>query len=244
LTVTIDALGQGDSVVLSLTGTGGGHGTATIVGATTLTQTGTIDVRGDTQSDKFKGCNITIRATVNGQHVADSAPFSICAHITKWSASLDREVVTVSAVGILAKMQYEADTDPSNLNTLSEAFYMEHCELPRRDNPPFKAATTFMKEYSKARTTGLAFDRHMYTKRNIAAGNGKMKTTQVWMMKCRRCGALDDDTEKSGFNIEREIYTDAGNRWFTIKKSGAAVTHTGHASSAGSGTAESNPTIV
>ena len=230
-------------VVLSVDGTGGGNGTATINGGATVDLTGSTNVRlqGGTQTGVGNAGNLRLVASQSGATLARSGGFSVSAIPQNFSITFNSEL-TGARRGIIVNNHWESDS--GNVADLNEA--------QRSEQVQYGASSGILAGYSGLNSGFLpahsppTTDRHStgvatwLRKPSITIGViGRAVAEQVFIFNDRRTGATNIPVTRSGYRLTREVgqlsllgqYV----RDFGITKAGTATTANGYHSAAGAG---------
>jgi hypothetical protein len=256
--VIVSGLRTGGTVKIDVEGSGGANGTAAITAGATLTGSGTVTVRGDTQTMPGNAGSLRLRATVGGEVVGRSPSFTVAAWPTDFSIYDPADADNPLLVGLRVKNAFVSDGSgsPSELGMVEQ---MERVDIDRRDNPPFKtegptSATGGTTDVGIVASSSPIVDTHTYSRADIdttgvAAGKYTVVYRQNFLFNDFRTGTTKAVIPKSGFTITHTVWVEkvgpfARRRIHQTEKRGAAVSVEGKAATAGSGTATSQYHIL
>lgn len=233
--VTFSEALEGQEVTFSVEGGSADNGTATIDGDDTLTESGTITVKGGDMTEPDHDGNLKIVGKVDGDPKGESPGFSVCAHGMGYEVKKgDLEQVT----GINSEFHWTSDDAASNKGMLNEFRLWEHVAYTTTPAPPPMSAFNPPNPTVGTQHGGdvvFILDRHIYQGEQ-PGGDGKPLThfdaqpeaspgpfvaTQIFYAKCKRC-ASNDFIALSDISISRQVHA-AGNgepRRYTVKVSG------------------------
>lgn len=224
-------------VVFSITGAGGGNGTATINGAATvsLTVDGTLNLKGVTQTDPGKAGNLKLAAHQGTTKLAESGGFSVSSVPENWSTAYVSLPHLPDTLGMLVENCWKSDS--TNVADLDKVKRKEQIEVITATGV-FAGGTQGTSGWKDA-TLGCIHDQHYASPKSAFRALGKRVTHQVFVFKCERTGVTDIPATNSGFVLTREITAGAaaGAFNFDISKVGTATTANGFSSGAASGSA-------
>jgi outer membrane protein OmpA-like peptidoglycan-associated protein len=213
-------------VVLSVDGTGGGNGTATINGGATqtLTASGTVNLQGVDQTDPGKSGGLTLVARRGGAVLASSKGFSVSAIPQNFSFTFSGLITRPFERGILVNEHWESDSGV--LSDLDEAEVAERVEITT-DTGACKGVGQRSGCYAPAFTILGSADEHSFP---IIKSECTRIVNQTHMFKDHRAGAADVPMTNSGFLITRILEKKPRSGAFfpdfqiTTKKEGATTT--------------------
>jgi hypothetical protein len=254
--VTVANLPAGGSATIDVEGSGGANGTATVTAGATLTGSGVVTVRGDTQTTPGNARKLRLRATVGGTVVGRSPGFTVAAWPTDFSTSRRNDIDSGGGVGVAVENAWVSDG--SALAELDEVERTERVDIGSRNNPPFTSGSGTS---ATAGTSGFipgtsspTTDRHSYGRANIdtskvAPGTYRLVYRQNFLFNDRRTGVTNAVVRNSGFTITHTVLVVNFPIFGRVsshqtEKRGAAVTVEGRATTAGSGTATSDTHIL
>jgi peptidoglycan hydrolase-like protein with peptidoglycan-binding domain len=203
-------LTAGQAVDIEIINGSAANGTAT-VSPTKLGTCGKVVVTGERQTTPGNAGQLRIQAKLNGQVLATSEGFSVCAHPSAVPITSSKRLVDPSHIGIAVRVQVESDS--GKVEDLDEAVMNELVEEVQRDSPPFSATgTTVGSPFYQKIGAGAGTDEHGY--RPFPGKEGKHVNEQVHVFKCARCGAKHIPIASSGFEIVGHVFTqDRGKTW-------------------------------
>jgi hypothetical protein len=254
--VTVSGLAPGGSVVLDVEGSGGPNGSATITAGASLTGSGSVSVRGGTQTTPGNAGNLSIRARIGGTLVGRSPGFTVAAWPTDFSISRNADVFSATEVGL--DVNISCTSDGGSLSQLNEAEHSEQVDLASRDNPPWTIVGAVTggpggtSGFMPATSTGLVDQHHKgraaIDLSTIGPGMYSVVYRQNFIFNDRRTGVTNRVVRNSGFTITHAIGIMTIGlltlRVHQTVKTGAAVTAIGRAATAGSGTATSDAHLL
>lgn len=246
--ITLVGLPAGGSATIDVEGSGGVNGTATITAGATLTGSGAITVRGDTQTTPGSAGALRLRATVGGTVVGRSPGFSVAAYPINYTDTYLSDINDGTLLGMVVQDGWSSDGSGA-ISELDQVEISERVDMQSRDNPPFTVAgatsatsgtsgynpansltqDTFQMAKASIKTTGLGF------------GEWTRVQGQLCLFKCKRTGVTDVVMPASGFRIIQKAYNLApapGWKHQTVHAP-AAITVEGRTATAGGGTAVS-----
>ena len=166
-------------------------GTATITSNKTRTSSGTITVKGGSQTRYYSSTKLRIRARLNGASVAAlSAGFRVCAHPTNF-----RQTSGKKAAGGVLKFKYKWGSDSGRLSDLDDSRVGERVTYPGGSpyvppNPPFNKPNGLVNP-TESELPGKegGFDDTQHYIPAEAGTAGKFTATQYYRYKCNRCSS-------------------------------------------------------
>jgi hypothetical protein len=212
--ITIEPpLSAGEEVQIEIINTSSTNGSAT-VSPKSLRASGRVTVTGDRQTQPGHAGQLRIQATLNGEVLATSDGFSVCAHPSAVRIVSSQRLVDPTHIGISVQVQVESDS--GNVADLDQAVMNELVEEVHRDSPPFNASgTTVGAPFYQKIGSGSGTDAHGY--RPFPGPAGQLDVEQVHVFKCFRCGAQHIPIPASGFEITGKVLTDDGGRTWKLK---------------------------
>lgn len=266
--VTLTNLPSGGTAAIDVEGSGGANGTARITAGASLSGSGNVTVRGDTQTTPGNAGNLKIRATVGGTVAGRSAGFTVAAWPADFTTSRVNDIDSGGGVGVAASNAWVSDGSGA-VSELNETERTERVDIGSRDNPPFTSgagtSTTSGTSGFIAGTASPTTDSHSYARasidtRTLTSGSFTLVYRQNFLMNDRRTGVTGRVVQNCGFTITHTVSfsgpapspgpapgTGSGGRsrspgtWHhQTVKAGAAVTVGGIAATAGSGSATSD----
>jgi hypothetical protein len=220
-----------DKVDITIDGGGGSAGDATIMSGKKLSGTGTVEVKGGTQTTPGSADGLTLVATQGGTEVGRSAPFSISAIPQNFSDTLKAKVDDGTKVGIVVNDRWESDS--GSVADLDQAEITEEVEETKATGP-FVGLAKVNSGYLPA--DSFTTDSHTTGVGAFPAGavDGVREVDQTSAFKDNRTGETDIPMRKSGLKVVRTFeVSKKGKRTLKIKKFGAAATANGISSTAG-----------
>jgi hypothetical protein len=227
------------SVDISIDGASVANGTATLDGAGTknLAASGTINLRGATQSTAGHAGNLRLVAKVGGTTMGTSNSFTICAIPTTVTVSL-ANLISGTERGIEATTSN--DSDSGQITDLDQVQMSEKVKYVNGAGCFAGITTGSNSGFLAANTSPHGVDHHG-TPVSLITGAGSIDSRQLFVFNDARSGANNVTVKNSGFNIHREVtatVTDAGtNLSITTSKAGTATTVAGSTAQSGSGSA-------
>lgn len=250
--VAVSGLATGRSVVMDVEGSGGANGTATITAGASLTGSGSVTVRGGTQTTPSNASNLKVRAKVGGTVVGRSPGFTVAAWPTNFTISRNADVFSATEVGLDVNIACVSDGSGA-LSELGEAEHSEQVDLASRDNPPWTIVGAVTggpgtSGFMSASSSGLVDQHHKARAAidlsTIGPGIYRVVYRQNFIFNDRRTGVTNRVVPQSGFTITHTIVVVTLGvvtvRAYQGVKTGAAVTAVGRAATAGTGTASSD----
>lgn len=214
-------LAAGQAVDIEIINGSTANGTAR-VSPTQLTKSGPVIVTGDAQTMPGHAGQLRIQAKLNGQVLATSDGFSICAHPSAVRITSSGRLVAPAHIGISVRVQIESDSGV--VADLDQAVMNELVEEVERDSPPFSATGAVVASpfYQKI-GAGTGTDDHGY--KPFPGNAGRRTIEQVHVFKCARCGAKHIPIAASGFEIVARVFTDdRGKTWkLEVTREGTAT---------------------
>ncbi|WP_143392804.1 hypothetical protein [Fimbriiglobus ruber] len=218
--VTIGPPLDGQHATFEIVGESANNGSATIVGNPTLSASGTIEILGGQQTAPGHGGGLVIRGLVNGNAVASSLPFSVCAHPDAIEYAYVGDINDdPHRVGI--RLTVTAVSDSGNNAHLSEVREREIVSENFGHSPALQGAPAAKpdqdKEYHYA--TAIPDDRHTAGRTQAHALNhhrlhgqpGSWFNDQVDVFTCPRCGlTVPKVIRGSGYRLRRTIQVVGG----------------------------------
>jgi hypothetical protein len=226
-------------ITLEIAGAGGGNGTATINGAAThdVTSSGTVQLRGNTQTSPGNGGRLQLVARQGGTELARSGTFSISSIPQNWNVTFQSLVNDPGLRGMRVTNAWESDS--GNLADLDQAQRSESVET-KSASGCFNMAPSIVSGYRPA-TSGALTDTHGMPVA-VMTSPGTRVSQQTFKFRDNRTGAVDIPARRSGYSIRRVVTAvGGGGGGFQLQttKAGAAGTANGITSEAGAGNADS-----
>jgi hypothetical protein len=233
--VEIDPPADAD-VTFAIKGGGGQNGSATVE-PTSLRKSGTLKVKGGSQTASGTGPQLKIEAKYKGDSVGTSAAFAVCAHPSK---------IGFGSVSILSPFVFQgrkfwgAAYSPT---FECDSGKPEDCSQTKvSEKVSFTTATGWFSESASftsgfVQTTDLEPDHHAVGGFSSAANmkasmeesglDGTSVANQYFMFSCARCGIGEAESspkvQTSGFKITSRMSKDAGAKYYIhVKKEGSA----------------------
>lgn len=204
----IPPLSGSDFVDLEIINISGLNGVA-VINPKKIQNSTTVTILGGSQTMPGHGGKLQIQASFNGNVLAISNGFTVCAHpksIILYSPPF-MDVDNDSGVGMVVRETIEPDG--GTISYLDEAEMSELVDPIIRDEPPFGRGSGFVNNsgYQKCVPTPgeIMGDRHVEPRPSIGP-KGQTLKVQVHMFKCKRCGAIDIPVPYSGFEIKHEVF--------------------------------------
>jgi hypothetical protein len=232
--VGVSGVKTGDpGVELSIEGTGGGNGTATIDGAPTKTVTtaGEVNLRGVVQTDAGKGGNLKLVAKQGSTVLDTTGGFSVSAIPQNYSDTFV-SLVTGDKRGFVVQDGWESDSGV--FGDLDQTEISEQVEVTSATGC---FAGTGKKNSGYLPGNVLSQDTHSSPVAPMTQAGDRV-ATQTCMFKDKRSGSEDIAMTKSGYSLVRHVRPKGGTGpgfEFQMIKTGAKVTANGIASDAGAG---------
>jgi hypothetical protein len=247
--VTLAALPPGGSATFDVEGSGGANGVATVSSGATMVASGSVTLVGGAQTTPGNAGNLRLRARLGATVLGRSAGFTVAAWPTDFVTSLLGDIDGGGAVGVRVANAWTSDGSGSGAE-LDEVERTERVDIGTRDNPPFTSnagtSGTIGTSGFLPGTASPTTDRHSYSRAAIvtgglAPGSYTLAYRQNFLFNCRRTGVVNGTVPKSGFTITHTAWFSGptGNWMHFTRKTGAAVTVEGRATTAGAGTADS-----
>lgn len=221
-------------MTISVEGSGGGNGTATIDGAATvdLFADKTVNLRGVVSTDPGKAGNLHLVAAQGPTVFARSAGFSVSAIPQNFSVTFNSQINTATMRGLAVNNHWESDS--GNVADLDQA--------ERSEQVQYGAATGIWAGVVGGNNSGYRpadnpplVDSHG-TPLARFTGPGSRVAEQTFTFNDKRAGARNIPTTRSGFRLTRTASLNAAGRIeFTVDKRGADTVANGFASKAGGG---------
>lgn len=219
-------------ITLSIEGSGGNNGSATIDGAATanLVSGATVQLRGVDQTVPGNAGSLRLAAHQGTTLMARSAPFSVAAIPQNWTITFD-SMRTGADRGIVVNDAWESDSGV--VADLDEAEISEEVQNDpgtgifariRLSTSGFLPADVFSSDSHGSPTAGIT-------------GPGSIVLRQTSQFNDRRSGSTNIPMKNSGYSIRHVAFRlpVSGTLMFMSSKVGAAVTANGVASGAGAG---------
>jgi hypothetical protein len=252
--VALTGIPSGGTVSLDVQGSGGANGTASVPG-TGLSGSGSVNVQGGTQTTPGSAGNLRVRATLAGTVIGLSPGFTVAAWPCNFSVARLGDISDASAVGLQVNNAWESDS--RTLTDLDQVTRGERVDLERQDNPPFAAGGGVSAgpgtgtSGHRPGTSSPRADSHRYPRAGIvtaglAVGNYGHIFRQNFLFNDLRTGTTGGLCVNSGFRISHSLTWDAATSHWVHRttKAGAAVTVEGRATTAGAGSASSDPHVI
>jgi hypothetical protein len=247
--VSVSKLPKGGTLHIDVTGSGVMAGWARIVAGKTLSGSGTVAVRGVTQTMPSHRHALQLRARVSGKEVGRSPAFAVAAYPIAFSDSLLADIDTPDSVGLKVQDAWKSD-GRGPAGELHHTTITERVDLEKRDDPPFKkdGAVSATKE---GETSGyldasqFTRDSHGYARSDISfeklgAGTWTIVYRQLSLFSCARTQVADQVMPNSGLTITHIVTRDGkGHATHQTVKTGAAVTVEGRSATAASANVQS-----
>jgi len=246
--VTLSGLASGTSATLDIDGSGGTNGTASITAGASLSASGTVTVKGGTQTTPGNAGKLSVRAKVGGVEIGRSPGFTVAAYPINYTDVYDSDINDGTVLGMVVQDGWSSDGG-GPISELNEVAITERVDNKSRDNPPFtiagaSSATSGTSGYNAADT--LTKDTFQMAKAGIVTtglgfGEWTRVQGQICLFKDNRTGVTDQIVPSSGFKIIQKVYNVAATPGFKHKTrhEPATITVEGHAATPGGGTAES-----
>ena len=221
--ITIEPPLAGQYVTFEIVPLTENSGSATIVDDPQLSATGTIEIRGGDQSSPGDGNGLKIVAKLDGEPIAESPTFKVCAHPVAVAYDYQGEFEgdpnrygILLKVTILSDSQNDADLDLvlEKKEIVSADFGHSPllqgvaAELPEQDEEFHPAiAAVFTDKHTVGRITTRAKDHH-----RLHGQHGSWCNDQLDVFVCQRCGIGEPGIliPKSGYRLTRTIFTQEG----------------------------------
>ena len=219
--VTVDPPLDGGAIAFEVVADSPDSGSATIVGNPQLSEGGFIEIRGDQQTAPGDANELRIRALLDGEQIAESPPFSVCAHPTAVSYEYLGEVDDdLHRFGI--RLTVIVDSDSGNNLDLDEVEEKEivsedhgHSDSliglppdsPEQDKKFHRALHVPPDRHTAGRITTRSRDHH-----RLHGVDGSWSNDQLDVFLCKRCGSNPDGSLilHSGYRLTRTIFTEDG----------------------------------
>jgi hypothetical protein len=213
----------GKQINLSVAGSGGANGTATVSPAQISGNgTFTVTVTGGNQTAPGSGGHLKIHAELDGAVKAESAGFSVCAHPINYSDAFASDINAGGVVGVAVQDGW--DSDSGTLGDLKQVIPKEIVDEPPPTVPPFHNDVFRHSGYEPTQTGDtLTVDQHTISKPDKGP-KADWIMPQLVVYKCLRCGCVDIPQPNSGMNIVHHVFNDGGVWKHRAEKVGAAVT--------------------
>lgn len=224
-------------VILSIDGAGGGNGTVTINGASSVSLsngTHTLKLRGVNQTGVGNAGNLMLKAHQGGIEIASSQGFSVAAIPEDFSITFNSVINSRGRRGIAVNNFWESDS--RNLVDLNEA--------ERSEQVQYGAGAGAFTGYRGRNSGYLAadraptIDRHWVPVAHWLRGPGHIEAQQGFIYNCRRAGDTDIPVKNSGYLLTRDTVENppgSGTLEITTTKAGARTSPNGHTTNAGAG---------
>lgn len=233
--VTVSGLAPGGPPVqLSITGASGSNGTVTIDGGATanVSASGTVQLRGGTQTGRGNAGNLRLVASLGGTALASSTGFSVSSIPQNYSDTFLRMASAddASRRGIVVQDRWESDS--GTVPDLNQTELREQVE-PIVGNGCFDLGASNTSGFLPGDT--FSEDTHS-TAASVMTSAGTRIVTQTSEFNDHRSNSLNIPMTDSGYTITRVVIAKPGGGFqLTTTKVGAAVTANGVTSGAGSG---------
>ncbi len=225
--VTINPALTGEPVTFEVVSASSESGTATIVGDPQLYASGVIEVQAGEQTVPGHAEGLRIRAIQNGQPIAESSPFSVCAHPEALEYGFLGPAQVPLAIGMRVSVSVVSDSgDTAHLNEVVEKeLVSDACDhsanlggVPKgrpNQNVEFKPADTVPPDsHTIPVAQALLLDRD-----RLHGASGSWANDQLDLFQCRRCGMKHPaPIHRSGYRITRTVYTEKGQLRATVRK--------------------------
>jgi hypothetical protein len=230
--VDITGLKAGDPpVTLKVEGTGGGNGTVTIDGVNTksMKASGTVKLRGVTQTDVGKGGALKLVARRGATQVATSSGFTVSSIPENYSDTFVR-LLTGTRRGFVVQDGWKSDS--GTFADLNKTEISERVEETKATGC-FVGLGSQNSDYLPGNV--LTQDTHSSGTASLTS-IGERIAQQTCMFKDNRSGSVDIPMTNSGYELIREVTVrPAGGFDFHITKKGKKTTAKGISSEAGAG---------
>lgn len=220
-----------DAVTFVVEGYSPLFGSARIIGATTLLQSGSIKLLGETQTEPGSSAGLSVRAMINGAYVGNgSQPFSVCAHpaavtngpecVPHYSDEGSNRVGMYISIGVVS--------DSGKTSDLDRVLDQERVSVGRDQSESLQkySADPDIGKFESAATA--RFDRHRHDVSHLRELNdtilrgqpGEWSNYQLDVFRCERCGMEHFvSIPNSGYRITRRITSAPPNRLrFSVTK--------------------------
>jgi REP element-mobilizing transposase RayT len=202
---------------------------STSEGGDTLTQNGTIKIKGLAQTDPGMRNKLKIAARIvkNGQpgrFLWTSQPFAVCAHPINFVLNGIYDNNTSLKFGMAVRHRWDSDAAGGDVILLGKAWLKEKVSERSRDNPPWLQGADRTGDWFGG--NGTAIDTHSIDPgllKNPPPNKGKIINDQYEVFACDRCGIQRNDNApkipNSDFVITRDCDTNQKNEYVvqTIK---------------------------
>ena len=230
--VTVAGFAKGsDKIEISVDGGGGAAGDAKIASPKKITGTGTVEVKGTTQTTPGSAGGLTLVAKQGGTEIGRSTPFSVSAIPQNYTDKFKSKVNDGTKVGMVVQDGWSSDS--GRFSDLDKTEISELVEETKATGP-FVGTTPINSTYLPG--DSLTTDSHTSSLTTFPAGavSGEREVDQTCMFRDNRTGETDIPMTKSGFKVVRKFTVNKkGKRTFKIKKFGAKATAKGVTSEAG-----------
>lgn len=227
---------QPSPIKIVVEGSSTNNGTATIIGADELTNSGTIVVRGDGQTEPGHSGQLRLEAEWAGKIVASSNQFSVCAHPCGVRNGPDvKPHIADTPRGQLVGMyiQIGIESDSGDTTHLFEVDDRELVSGPRDHSVSMNGYPTDPPEIADPeKVATFMIDRHRISWQQVmqichvlSCAEGFWFNDQLDLFQCSRCQMpAFVEIPNSGFRIERRFFTTVHGRiCFAVRKSPANV---------------------
>ena len=236
----------GRSIDLDIQGSGGANGTATVAPAT-ITGAAIVSVTGGVQTTPGSAGSLLLRARMGGLTLGTSTGFTVAAHPTNFSVTLNSDLNTATQVGLLANNAWTSD-GTGGVAELDQIQRGEAIAQGHQDNPPYSSGLG-APSGKTAGNVSPRVDTHAEPKAAINTSvflvlRGRRFTdvvNQLFIFDDARTGLLNQTAVNSGFTITSTLSFNASRSGWDEQtvKTGAATTVGARTATAGAGTATS-----
>lgn len=236
----------GRTIDLDILGSGGVNGTAAVAPAT-IAGSAIVNVTGAVQTTPGNAGNLTVRARMGGLTVGSSPGFTVAAHPTNFSVTLNADLNTATQVGLLANNAWTSD-GTGGVAELDQIQRGEAIAQGHQDRPPYFSGLGAPSGKSPGNVSPRV-DTHSEPRASIRptvamialGGTFTDVVNQLFIFDDARTGLLNQTAVNSGFTITSSLTFNAGRGGWDEQtvKTGAATTVGGQSTAAGAGTATS-----
>ena len=216
-----------DAVLFEVVGSSALNGTAAIVEPDQLLETGVIEVSGDAQTEPGSSGHLFIRAVLDGDPIATSDGFSVCAHPTSVENGPQFETITLehaesdgSMIGLKVWIRLPSDSGvDGDLSSVQEMevvadahdFTGAATKAPKSSNSKWQLAHQVQPDRHRMRADVM----NVADQTQLHGANGGWSNDQLDVFYCPRCGmaqAAPAPIANSGYRVTRVISTTADNK--------------------------------
>jgi len=231
--VEIQVEGKG-VVKLAIINSSTDNGNATI-NPTSITGTTKVTITGTAKTKPGFGGNLKIEATVNGVVRATSQGFSVCCHPINYVVTYYADVYNTDKLGVMVQIGWSSDNGV--LSDLVDTEISEKVSQGIKNSPPFQSTLPIqVSGYQSGYIPhGIIYaDNHTYPRRSLSlTAEGINEVFQLFIYKCKCCGASNIVMPNSGFKITHKIFK-VGTQWkHKTEKMGTPVTFDRYSTGAG-----------